>query len=297
MAPPSRSPWWHGPDVDTPPSRLRELFTIERPPPATAATRRLRALIALTALATVIVELLNLGYSDEGNVALAVRTGWALLRAVGFLFLMRAVRYGRAVARPFGLILTVTTEFAVVRLVVPRTGGLLPRLPVLTGFLILTVLCGLVMYQLYGSEAIAAHLSRRPPRRHVPPWALTVRIAALSYSALLLIPCLIAAASLFGDHRIDRALATPLIVAWFGIAFAVGFVVPVVSLFAIYGKRWARALVGLISVIVLVVQPALCLALLGFDSLVRDGGPLIVTATLALYGLWRTRRAAGSGTP
>jgi hypothetical protein len=271
-------------------SRWREAFSIERPPPPTPATRRLRALIAATALATVLIELLNVQYVPEGGFALAVRTVWALLRAVGFLFLMRWVRYGRIGARPFGLILAVTTVFAVARLVTPRTGALLPPVPVLLGFGILTVLCGLVVYRLYRSPAIAAHLNRRPPRREFPPWALTVRIAALSYSALLLVPCLVAAGSLVGSPRLRLDLAVPLVGAWFAGALALGFLLPWLSLFAVFGRRWARWLLALASVAVLAIQPALCWLFLGVDGLVRDGAPLMVTALLALYGLWRTRR-------
>jgi hypothetical protein len=276
------------------PPLLRQIFSIERPPPATAATRRLRRLIALTALATVVVEIVNLGYAGEGGFALTVRTIWALLRAIGFLFLMRAVRYGRMVARPFGLILGVTTIFAVARLVVPRSGGLLPSPPVLAGFVLLTVLCGLVMYLLYRSPAIEAHLTRRPPRRRIPPWVLTTRIAVVSFSALLLVPCLVAAGLLVdGQPRIAATTAVALVAGWFALAVAIGFVMPWVTLFLVYGKQWARWFVAGLSVLVLVVQPLLCLALLGLDGVLRDGAPLVVTALLALYGLWRSRALPG----
>jgi hypothetical protein len=277
-------------------SSLRDAFTIERPPPATPATRRLRALIAVTAVATVLVEVLNLEYAQEAGFALAVRTVWALLRAIGFLLLMRWVRYGRIGARPVGLILAVTTVFAVARLVTPRAGALLPRAEVLLGFAVLSVLCGLVVYQLYRSPAIAAHLNRRPPRRQIPPWALTVRIAVLSYSALLLVPCLVAAGSLVGSPRLRPDLAVPLVAAWFAGALAIGFLVPWLSLFAVFGQGWARWLLALLTVTVLVVQPVLCWLLLGIDGVIRDGAPLVVTALLALYGLWRTRRLAGRRT-
>jgi hypothetical protein len=46
---------------------------------------------------------------------------------------------------------------------------------------------------------------------------------------------------------------------------------------------------GLVTALVLVVQPVLCWLLLGPDGVLRDGAPLVVTATLALIGLWRTR--------
>jgi hypothetical protein len=268
---------------------LRELFTIERPPPATPATRRLRALIALTAAATVVVEILNLGTVAEPGFGLAVRTVWALLRGLGFLFLMRAVRYGRLGSRPFGLILAVTTVFAVSRLLIPRAGRLLPPLPVLVGFAVIFVLCGGVVWLLYRSRAIDRHLTRRPPRRHIPPWALSTRVAALSYAALLSVPCLVAAGTLAGGHRLVFPVALALVAAWLVLAVAVGWLVPWVSLFAVYGRRWARWVLGLVTALVLVVQPVLCWLLLGPDGVLRDGAPLVVTATLALVGLWRTR--------
>src|SRR5262245_49846032 len=109
---------------------LRRLLSMESPPPATPATRRLRMLIAVTAVAVVLADLINVRYAPEGGFALAVRTVWALLRAVGFLVLMRTVRYGRMVARPFGLILSATTVFAVARLAIPRSGSFLPPWPV-----------------------------------------------------------------------------------------------------------------------------------------------------------------------
>lgn len=269
---------------------LRRAFTIERPPPATPASRRLRALIGLTALATVVVEVLNLGYAPEPGFALGVRTVWALLRALGFLFLMREVRYARLSARPFGLILAVTTVFSVARLVLPRVGTLLPRGPVLVGFLVLVTLCLLDVWLLYRSPAIERHLTRRPPRRPVPPWVLTTRIAALSYGALMLVPCLVAAGSLSGRPRLDLSYALPVVAAWFALSLVVGFTVPWLTIFLLFGRRWPRWLLGIVSVALLVVQPALCWLLLGVDGLVRDGGPMVVSIGLALCGLWRTRR-------
>lgn len=269
--------------------RLREIFTIERPPPATPTVRRLRLLIGLTAAATVVVELLNLEYADEAGTALAVRTGWALLRAVGFLALMRAVRYGRAASRPFGLILGVTTVFSVGRLVLPRTGGLLPRGPVLAGLVVLTGLCVAVVWWLYRSPAIAEHLSRRQPRRHFPPWALTARVATLSYPALLIVPCLVAAGTLADDPRLPLPVAAPLVVAWFVGSLILALVTGWLALFLLYGKVWARWLLIGVSLLAGVVQPFLCWVMLGVDGLVRDGAPMIVAVLLGLYSLARLR--------
>src|SRR5688500_6451127 len=124
---------------------VRGAFRLERPPPPTPAVRRLRRLILLTAAATVVVDLVNLEYAEEAGFALVVRTVWALLRAAGFLFLMREVRFGRGAARPLGLILAATTVFASARLVQPRERSYLPEWPVLAGILLLIVLCGLVV--------------------------------------------------------------------------------------------------------------------------------------------------------
>src|SRR4029079_12632133 len=105
------------------------------------------------------VEAINLQTVAEPGFSLVVRSIWALLRVIGFLFLMRAVRYGRAVARPFGLILAVTTVFAVARLTEPRIGSLLPRTEVLVGIGVLAALCTAVVLLLYKSSAVDEHLS------------------------------------------------------------------------------------------------------------------------------------------
>jgi hypothetical protein len=268
---------------------------LERPPPATPATRRLRVLILFTAAAVVIVDLVNLEYSPEAGFGLVVRTVWALLRAIGFLFLAREVRFGRLSARPFGVILSATTVFAVARLAQPREHGYLPRWPVIAGLGILMVLGGTIIWQLYRSAAIDVHLTRRPPRRRIPPWVLTARVAALAYAPLLIIPCLVAVGTLFGTPRIDRTIALPVVFAWLGFAVVGGTLTSFVSLVVLYGKRWARVLLAGISVLVLVGLPTLCWFLLGADGLIRDGAPMVVAAALCLVGLWRSRRDPGGG--
>lgn len=282
---------------------LRDAFRMERPLPATPASRRLRALIAVTAATVVVVEVVALTSADEPGFSLAVRTGWALLRVIGFLVLLRAVRYGRSAARPFGLILAITTVFAVARLTQPRTGGFVPDPEVIAGLVVLTALCGAVVWQLYRSPAVAEHLAARPVRRHVPGWVLTARVAVLAYGALLLIPFLVAIGTLFGDaRRLPLPQTVALLALWFVLFLAVGFVVPLGSFFVVVGKGWARWLVGVLSVVVLVVQPLLCYALLGLDGLVRDGAPMMLSAMIGLYALYRSRGVAtwvrpGSGTP
>jgi hypothetical protein len=276
----------------TPPPRgnlLKDLFTIERPPPQTPAVRRLRMLALLTAAATVLVDLVNLEYASEGGFGLAVRTIWALLRASGFLVLMRTIRYGRVISRPFGLILAATTVFAVGRLVVPRHSALLPPAPVLIGFVVLALLCGTVIWLLFRSPEIEAHLRRTSRFRQVPVWVLTARVAGLSLSALLLVPCLVAAGTLFDEPRLPRAVAVAVVVAWLAGTLALGFVAPWIMIFVVLGKRWARVVFALVALVVLVAGPTLCWWLLGLDGLLRDGVPLLIAAVVCLYGLRASR--------
>ena len=276
--------------MGSPRRTLRDAFRLERPVPPTPASRWLRRLIAVTALAVIVVEAMNLYVTDEPGFSLFVRSSWALLRVIGFLYLMRAVRYGRAVSRPFGLILAVTTVFAVARLTEPRTGSLLPRIEVLIGVGVLAVLCTAVVLLLYKSNAVDEHLSTRPVRRHVPGWLLTARVAVLAFAALVLIPLLIGVGTLFSDERRQSFPATVgLLVIWSVLFLVTAYVIPVGSFFVIVGKGWARWVVGAVSVLVLAVQPALCYAVLGLDGLLRDGVPLIVTAILALVALHRSR--------
>jgi hypothetical protein len=271
---------------------LGDLLRFERPPPATPAGRRLRRLLLLTAVLTVAVDLVNLQYADEAGFGLGVRTGWAALRAVGFLFLMREVRFGRLTARPLGLILAVSTVFASARLAQPHQGALLPRLPVIAGLVLVVALCSAVLWQLFRSPGVDAHLTRRAPRRAVPPWVLTARVAALSYSALMFVPCLVALGSLFDAPRLRPEIAVPLVISWFVLALVIGLVAGIISFVTLFGHGWARGLLAMISVFVLLVQPALCWLLLGADGLIRDGTPLVLAALLCLYGLARSRGSA-----
>ena len=50
--------------------------------------RALTVLLILTAAATVVVEVLNLRYAPEHGLGVAVRTGWAMIRTVGWLVLI-----------------------------------------------------------------------------------------------------------------------------------------------------------------------------------------------------------------
>ncbi|MET7862175.1 hypothetical protein ACWEOS_01635 [Micromonospora taraxaci] len=267
-----------------------------------SAVRVLTILLATTAAATVVVELLNWWYAPEQGFGLAVRTGWAMLRSFGFLLLIGHVRRGRTVARPFGLILAVTTIFAVGRLIVPRQG--VPPLPGLLGFAVLTALCVAVVWLLYRSSALAGHLVRHRPRlvidragiswRETPPrrpqanaWLLTSRVAAFTYSPLMLVPALVAGGSIL-DGRLS---AVPAVLFWFGAGIAASYAVLFCTAFLMRGKDWARGLLVGVTVAVLAVDLPLCWWLLGVDGLVRDGGPLVAAAALAFYGLHRAGRA------
>ncbi|MEV4757641.1 hypothetical protein AB0J86_21365 [Micromonospora sp. NPDC049559] len=270
---------------------------VRRPLVVTALT----VLLAVTAIATVAVELLNWWYAPERGFGLAVRTGWALLRSLGFAVLIWHVRRGRVVARPFGLILAVTTVFAVGRLLVPRAG--VPPLPGVLGFAALTLLCVAVVGLLYRSLALREVLVRHPnrlvvdrrgifwrelaPRRPpVAAWLLTVRIAAFTYSPLMLVPCLVAVGTVLDG----RLVAVPLVVGWGLTAVVVSQVVLFGTFFLLRGRRWARALLAAGTVAALAVDLPLCWLLLGLDGLVRDGAPLAVAAGITLFGLRRAGR-------
>jgi hypothetical protein len=269
---------------------------LQRPP----AVRALVVLLASTAAATVAVEALNWWYTDEQGFGLAVRTGWAMLRALGFLILIWHVRRGRAGAKPFGLILAVTTVFAVGRLLVPRDG--LPALPGVAGFAGLALLCAAVVLLLYRSPSVGGYLVRHPnrlvidrkgvswqeaaPRRpQATGWLLTARVAAFTYAPLMLVPCLVSIGAI-PDHG---PLALTAVVLWFVVALAVSNVVLPTTFFLLRGRRWARGLMWGITAVVLLVDLPLCWWLLGTDGLIRDGAPLVVAAALTHYGIRRAR--------
>ncbi|HZM77440.1 MAG TPA: hypothetical protein VFC19_17035 [Candidatus Limnocylindrales bacterium] len=262
--------------------------------------RLLPILLGATALATVAVELLNWYITDDGGWALLVRTTWALLRSLAFLVLIWQVRHGRAGAPPFALILCVTTLFALARLVVPRQGAPDPR--GVAGFAIVALLCAIDLFLLYRSSALRDHLTRHanrivvtrkgierrplPPRQApAPGWILTARIAALSYSPLMLVGAAVALGQIFAG----RVAALPLVVVWFVAALAVSYATLLVVFFLLQRKRWATTALVVISILVILVDLPLCYVLLGTDGLLRDGGPLLFAALLALLALARAR--------
>ncbi|GIH03380.1 hypothetical protein Rhe02_14470 [Rhizocola hellebori] len=267
--------------------------------------RVLVVLLALTALATAAVEALNWWLAEEAGYALFVRTTWALLRTLGFLVLIWQVRRGRASAPPLAVILSVTSLFALARLVVPRQGP--PSLWGLVGFTAVAALCGAVLVLMYHSPAVVGFLtqprkgivftrkgidwgpvrSKRPP---APGWLLTTRVAALSYSPLMLVACVVAFGLVF-----DGDLASgPVIGMWFLAALVVSYAMLVVTGFLMRQKPWARTGLVWLTAMVLVIHLPLCWLLLGVDGLVRDGGPLVAAAALALFGLWRSASKTGS---
>ncbi|ATO15017.1 hypothetical protein CO540_15265 [Micromonospora sp. WMMA2032] len=264
-----------------------------------SAVRALTTLLAVTSAATVAVELLNYWYAPEQEFGLAVRTGWAMLRSLGFVLLIGQVNKGRVGARPFGLILAVTTIFAVGRLVVPRAG--VPALPGLVGFAALSALCVAVVVLLYRSDAVRAHLVRHrkglvveggtiswrevvPKRPQANGWLLTARVAAFTYSPLMLVPALVATGSVL-DGRIA---AVPALFLWFGAGIAVSYAVLFCTAFLLRGRGWARRALVVVTLGVLALDLPLCWWLLGVDGLIRDGAPLLTAAALTLYSLHRT---------
>ncbi|GAA2384923.1 hypothetical protein Cme02nite_65680 [Catellatospora methionotrophica] len=265
-----------------------------------AAVRVLAVLLALTALATASVEWLNWYYATDGGYPLFVRTAWALLRSLLFLVLIFHLWRGRHGAAPFGLILAVTTLFALARLVVPKQG--VPAVPGIIGFGVVVVLCLTVVLLLYRSASVQEYLARpklrwwisrdgltrkpMPPRPQVPGWVLTTRVAVFSYSALMLVACVVSIGRVFSGE----VTLLPVVVGWFVFALVVSYSALFLSIFLVKGKAWARWLLVLLTLLVLVMHLPLCLLMLGVDGLVRDGGPLIVAALLALWGLWRAGR-------
>ncbi|MGX6602439.1 hypothetical protein ACWKSP_09935 [Micromonosporaceae bacterium Da 78-11] len=264
------------------------------------AVRATTVLLSTTAAATVGVELLNFWYAREHGYGLAIRTGWAVLRTLGWLILIWQVRRGRATARPLGLILAITTVFAVGRLVVPATG--LPALPAVLAFATLVALCVAVVVLLYRHPAVRDHLVRYPKRivltadglglTDAPPkrgvltgWAMTARVAAFTYSPLILVPCLIS----FGElgERPQWLLA---VLFWLAVGIGISYAVLLASIFLRKGKPGARRALGWITLFALIVDLPLCYLVLGVDGLIRDGSPLVAAALLAGYALWRAGR-------
>jgi hypothetical protein len=245
------------------------------------SVRILLVLLGVTAFATVAVELLNWWVTDDGGYSLAVRTGWALLRSVGFLVLIWQVRRGRAGAPPFALILAVTTLFALARLVVPRHG--LPHPVGLAGFAVLASLCTAVLLLLYRSPTVRDYLAHRPRLKRPPVsgWILTARVAALSYGPLMLVGAAVAVGQLFAG----RLGALPLIMAWFAAGIVLSYATLLITYFLVKGKRWATTALVILSLVALVIDLPLCWILLGSDGLLRDGGPLAAAALLAIFAI------------
>ncbi len=265
------------------------------------AVRVLTLLLCATAAATVAVELLNLRYADEEGFGLAVRTGWAMLRTLGWLVLIWHVRKGRASARPLGFILAATTVFAVGRLIVPQRG--LPALPGLIGFAVLTALCVTVVVLLFRHPTLRAwhvrHAKRLtlsagglrwqegPPRGpQLTGWQLTARTAAFTWTPLMIVPALAAGGEL--DRNGVASLAA--VAVWFAAAIAQSWFVAFATLFLLRGKAGARTFLLGVGVAVVLVHLSLCWLLLGMDGLVADGGPLVAAVAVTAYALRRAVR-------
>jgi len=257
--------------------------------------RSLSWLLFVTAIVNATVDLTALTLTFTGDLAgggfgAAVRTIWALLRSIGFLLLIWHLRNGRAGAWPLAIVLTVTTAFGAGRLAPVGGAWTAEQIMVAGGFVVVVALCAAILL-LFRSAPVRAHLTRRRPKYDAPPWVVTARVLALSYTALLLVPCLVAVGTLFGDSRVELSYAPPLIGGWLALVFMANWIVPLSTLFLRRGHGWARTVVVTASVLILASQPALCLVFLGVDGLIRDAVPLAIAATLVLYGLLGDRSA------
>jgi hypothetical protein len=239
------------------------------------------ALLVATAIATIAVEALNWWYSSHPGWGLSVRTGWALLRSLGFLWVIYLVRRRRVAAAPVGLVLAITTIFAVARLVVPRGGY--PAAPGIAGFVLVTALCLSVAWALYRVPAVRGHLTVPGRRGPVPAWLITARVAALTYAPLMLVSALVGLDRVFSG----RVVALPVVIAWLIAGIAVSYVVLFLAIFLVRGHRWPRIVLVLVTAVVLAIQLPLCWLVLGIDGLVRDGGSILAVATLAMIALLR----------
>lgn len=268
------------------------------------AVRGMVAIALVTAVLTTVVDVANVvahqrGLVDEavgGGVGLTVRTIWALLRAVGLVvFAVHAWR-GRAGARPLGLVLAVSTVFSVGRLA--GAGEWTPVLVALVvGFAAVVVGCLVLVALLAFSPAVRGHLVQRPRRRDVPLWVVTARVCVASYVPLTAVPALVALGTLFGEPRLPQVVAVPLVVGWLVFVVALNGFLPLTTIVLGRGHRWARVLVTAVTVVVLTTVPALCLALLGVEGVLRDAVPLVVAGGLALWGLHGDRGGRAHFTP
>jgi hypothetical protein len=188
------------------------------------------------------------------------------------------------------------------RLVVPRSG--LPPLPGVAGFAVLVVLCVAVVALLYRHPTVREHLVRHPnrlvftregvrmqeaaPRRApVTGWLLTARLAAFTYSPLMLVPCLIS----FGELR-DRPEWSLAVVFWLASGIGVSYAVLLGTFVLLRGKAGARRYLGWLTLFVVLWDLPLCYFLLGLDGLIRDGAPLLAAAVLTWYALHRAAKAS-----
>lgn len=268
-----------------------------------AKVRLLIVLLIVTAFSTAAAEVLNWWFTRDADYGLFVRTTWALIRSLAFLVVIWQVRRARASAPPFALILAVTTLFALGRLLIPKSG--MPSALGIAAFAWVTLMCAAVLVLLYRSREVRGYLSRHPsrvvftrngvewksmpPRRPpVPGRLITARVAALSYSPLVLVAAAVALGRVFDGHLELLSIVLP----WFAGGLALAYVVGLLTVFVVRGKRWSVVTLLWLTLLVLAVDLPLCWLILGADGLVRDGAPLVVAAGLVVLSLGRSLRTA-----
>ncbi len=251
--------------------------------------RLLIGLLVVTALSTAGAEVLNWWFNPDADYALFVRTAWALVRSLAFLLVIWQVRRGRASAAPFALVLAITTLFALGRLLVPKHGA--PTALSIAAFAWVALLCLTVSLLLYKSSVVRGYLSRRARasrRAPMPARLITARVAALTYSPLVVVAAVIALGRVFAG----QVELVTIVLPWLAGGLALSFPVSFLTLLLMRGTRWpAVALVWLTGLVVAIDLP-LCWLVLGPDGLVRDGSPLVAAAVLVIVSLMRPRRMA-----
>ncbi len=279
---------------------------------------RLVRLLAVLCVATGLVSAaVDLGYAllyfrgelhtaaAGGGFAVAVRAGWAVVRAYALAVLPRRIARRKPGARPVAAVLALSAAFGVVRLAwIARTPDGIRAL-LITGSVLVVVLAAAVIV-LLTRPVVTEHLTPPPGPDTGSRWTRRgadrpIWVAAAGYLALWLVPLtavpfLVATGAVFGDRSAElgllgAAVTVPILLFWLGLLLVLYLVVPYSVLALTFGFRAGRWPVLAGALVALATQPLLCLLLLGPDSLLTDGLPLAAVAGIIVYGLTGHRSA------